>query len=118
MLDESLSFCVYTLHFAFRNLVNNSGSSESVSNLLLSSLVWPQRTFDDNNMEKVRYLVSLLESVLQSITAKLNSISKDYRYVAYKLADEKRIVKAQFSNGLATTLYQPSMKSRKIPVLE
>ncbi|XP_077542526.1 piezo type mechanosensitive ion channel component isoform X4 [Haemaphysalis longicornis] len=72
---------------------------------------------DETYGERLRSLLAfglaLLDSMLISATAKLNSVSRDYRYVARKLADEKRIVKAQFVNGIATTLGEPSLRSRK-----
>ncbi|EEC14193.1 conserved hypothetical protein, partial [Ixodes scapularis] len=72
---------------------------------------------EDTLLEKVVNLLAfswaLLDSMLISATAKLNSVSRDYRYVARKLADEKRIVKAQFVTGLATTLNEPALRNRK-----
>ncbi|KAK8785710.1 hypothetical protein V5799_007925 [Amblyomma americanum] len=72
---------------------------------------------EDTYAERIRSLLAfgwaLVDSMLISATAKLNSVSRDYRYVARKLADEKRIVKAQFVHGLATTLGEPAAKSRK-----
>lgn len=74
-------------------------------------------TVDETYGERLRSLLAfgwaLLDSMLISATAKLNSVSRDYRYVARKLADEKRIVKAQFVNGIATTLGEPALRSRK-----
>ncbi|XP_037284739.2 piezo type mechanosensitive ion channel component isoform X2 [Rhipicephalus microplus] len=76
-----------------------------------------QPPVEDTYAERIRSLLAfgwaLLDSMLISATAKLNSVSRDYRYVARKLADEKRIVKAQFIHGLATTLGEHTMKSRK-----
>lgn len=72
---------------------------------------------EDTYIERIRSLLAfgwaLLDSMLISATAKLNSVSRDYRYVARKLADEKRIVKAQFVHGLATTLGEHTVRSRK-----
>ncbi|KAG0426142.1 hypothetical protein HPB47_026730, partial [Ixodes persulcatus] len=72
---------------------------------------------EDTLLEKIVNLLAfswaLLDSMLISATAKLNSVSRDYRYVARKLADEKRIVKAQFVTGLATTLNEPALRNRK-----
>ncbi|XP_075554708.1 piezo type mechanosensitive ion channel component isoform X2 [Dermacentor variabilis] len=76
-----------------------------------------QPPVEDTYAERIRSLLAfgwaLLDSMLISATAKLNSVSRDYRYVARKLADEKRIVKAQFVHGLATTLGEHTVKSRK-----
>ncbi|CAN7992383.1 unnamed protein product [Ixodes hexagonus] len=72
---------------------------------------------EDTFLERMANLLTfswaLLDSMLISATAKLNSVSRDYRYVARKLADEKRIVKAQFVTGLATTLNDPVVRSKK-----
>lgn len=74
---------------------------------------------EDTLLERMSNLLTftwaLLDSMLISATAKLNSVSRDYRYVARKLADEKRIVKAQFFTGLATALNDPAVRSRKFP---
>lgn len=70
---------------------------------------------DETYGERLRSLLAfglaLLDSMLISATAKLNSVSRDYRYVARKLADEKRIVKAQVRGNSCSNGTPPHIDS-------
>lgn len=51
---------------------------------------------------------AFLESLIVSLTAKLNSVSKDYRYVSRKLSAEKKVLKEKvidFSLNAPTAFY-------------
>ncbi|XP_064467318.1 piezo-type mechanosensitive ion channel component 2-like isoform X2 [Ornithodoros turicata] len=71
---------------------------------------------EEGFMDKVRgyltFALALMDSLLISATAKLNSVSRDYRYVAKRLAREKRGVKGQFANGLVGDLEEALVRSK------
>ncbi|XP_064455243.1 piezo-type mechanosensitive ion channel component-like isoform X2 [Ornithodoros turicata] len=50
----------------------------------------------------VAFLMALIDSMLITCTAKLNEVSRDYRYVVRRLGEEKRLYKMQYTSGLAT----------------
>ncbi|XP_064455770.1 piezo-type mechanosensitive ion channel component-like isoform X2 [Ornithodoros turicata] len=76
------------------------------------------KQFSDVLLGYLGFLVALIDSMLISATAKLNEVSRDYRYVARHLAEEKRQDKKRYTTGLATTWDVETVRRTRIHFYE
>lgn len=78
-----------------------------------------EETFVEKVKRSFAFLIEFISSVLISTTAKLNAVSKDYRFVARQLSKEKKLLKEKYIRGGSFDMEEAEgeMKSRDADTL-